>query len=92
MTPARAARSSTSTAIVAPATAIRMPGMRLWPLSSRITTRVPAPTMNAVQLVLPSISALAMAHRFRSGPSASMEKPKNFGNWLISTVRAIPFM
>ncbi|MNP51253.1 hypothetical protein D3C76_1455580 [compost metagenome] len=92
LTPARAARSSTPTATVAPTTAIRIPGMRLCPLSSRITARVAAPTMNAVQLVLPSISAVAMAHRFLSGPSVSIEKPKNFGSWLINTVSAMPFM
>ncbi|MNL18981.1 hypothetical protein D3C87_1401540 [compost metagenome] len=66
--------------------------MRLWGLSNRITTNVAAPTMNAVQLVLPSITAVAMAHRFLSGPSDSMEKPKNFGNWLINTVSAMPFI
>ena len=28
----------------------------------------------------------------RSGPSLSIEKPKSLGNWLISTVSAMPFM
>ena len=48
-TPARAARSIAPTTIVAPITAIRMPGTRLLPFSSRITARVPAPTRNAVR-------------------------------------------
>ncbi|MNY50273.1 hypothetical protein D3C86_1857670 [compost metagenome] len=50
------------------------------PLSSRITSRVAAPTMNAVQLVLPSITAVAIAQMFLSGPSDSIEKPKNLGS------------
>jgi len=33
-----------------------------------------------------------MAQMFRSGPSLSILKPKTFGTWLISTVRAMPFM
>jgi hypothetical protein len=33
-----------------------------------------------------------MAHAFRSGESPSIEKPSRFGNWLINTVSAIPFM
>ncbi|MOA55584.1 hypothetical protein D3C78_1794020 [compost metagenome] len=79
-TPAPVARSSTSTATVAPTTAIRMPGIRLLPLSSRITASVAAPTMKVVQLVWPSITPEAMAHRFLIGPSDSIEKPKIFGN------------
>ena len=69
-----------------------MPGTRLLPLSSRITASVPAPTMNAVQLVFPSSTAVAMAHRSLSGPSLSIEKPNSLGSWLISTVSAMPFM
>ena len=69
-----------------------MPGTRLLFLSSRITANVPAPIANAVQFVFPSRIASAMAHRFRNGPSPSIEKPKSLGNWLISTVSAIPFM
>ena len=33
-----------------------------------------------------------MAHRFRNGPSLSIEKPNSLGSWLISTVSAMPFM
>jgi hypothetical protein len=39
-----------------------------------------------------------MKHRVGNGPQISqgpselIEKPKNFGNWLIKTVNAIPFM
>jgi len=33
-----------------------------------------------------------MAHSFLNGPSPSIEKPSSLGNWLISTVNAIPFM
>ena len=57
-----------------------------------MTARVPAPTMNAVQLVLPSITAVAMAHKSLSGPSLSIEKPNSLGSWLINTVSAMPFM
>ena len=49
------------------------------PFSSRITASVPAPTRNAVQLVRPSSTALAMASRFLTGPSLSIENPKIFG-------------
>ncbi|MCY1245492.1 hypothetical protein D9M72_586470 [compost metagenome] len=91
-TPACVPRSSTPTTTVAPTTAIRMPGKRLLPLSSRMTARVPAPTMNVVQWVLPSITAVAMALRFPNGPSLSIEKPNSLGSWLINTVSAMPFM
>ena len=77
---------------VAPTTAIRMPGTRLLPLSSRITASVPAPTTKAAQFVLPSMIAPAMAHRSRNGPVPSIENPKSLGSWLISTVNAMPFM
>ena len=69
-----------------------MPGTRLLLLSSRITASVPAPTANAVQFVFPPRIASAIAQRFLSGPSLSIEKPKSLGSWLISTVSAIPFM
>ena len=77
---------------VAPTTAIRMPGTRLLLLSSRITANVPAPMANAIQLILPPRTAVAISHTLRSGPSLSIEKPRSFGTWLISTVSAIPFM
>jgi hypothetical protein len=77
---------------VAPITATRMPGTRLVFLRSKITASEPAPTAKAVQFALPPRIASAIAHRFRSGPSFSMEKPKSLGSWLISTVSAIPFM
>ena len=69
-----------------------MPGKRLWPLSSKMTASVPAPTAKVVQLVSPSKIAVAMAQTFVSGPSLSIEKPKSFGSWLINTVNAMPFM
>ncbi|MCY1379622.1 hypothetical protein D9M69_673610 [compost metagenome] len=69
-----------------------MPGTRLWFFSIRITTRVAAPIRNVVQLALPPSTPEPMAHRLRNGPSLSMEKPNNLGNWLISTVKAMPFM
>ena len=62
------------------------------PLSSRIAARVPAPMRNVVQLARPSRTAEAMATRSLIGPLLSMEKPKIFGNWLINTVSAMPFM
>ena len=62
------------------------------PLSSRITASVPAPMASAVQFVLPSRIASPIAHRLRSGPSLSIEKPNSLGSWLISTVSAMPFM
>ena len=48
--------------------------------------------MNAVQLARPSSTAVAMAHTLCSGPSLSIENPNSLGNWLISTVSAMPFM
>ena len=57
-----------------------------------MTINVPSPISKATQFVLPSRIALAIAHRFRKGPSLSIEKPKNFGSWLINTVNAIPFI
>ena len=77
---------------VAPITAIRTPGRRLLPFSSRMVASVAAPSRNATQFVLPFHTASAMAHRLRNGPSASTEKPSSLGSWLISTVSAMPFM
>ncbi|MNF91251.1 hypothetical protein D3C84_738450 [compost metagenome] len=73
-------RSSTPTAMVAPATAIRIPGTRFLSLSNKMTATVAAPIMKVVQLVFPSITEVVMAHRLRSGPSDSIEKPKNLGS------------
>ena len=53
---------------------------------------VPAPIANAIQLALPLDIAVAIAARLRNGPSASTENPNSFGNLLISTTSAIPFM
>jgi hypothetical protein len=77
---------------VAPITAIRTPGRRLLRLSSRISARVAPPTSSAMALVLPASSACANSQSLRSGSSPATEKPKSFGNWLISTVSAMPFM
>jgi hypothetical protein len=80
------------TTIVAPTTAIRMPGMRLLPLSSRITARVPAPTVNVIQLAMPFRIEAAMAHKSATGPTPSILNPNSLGSWLINTVSAMPFM
>jgi hypothetical protein len=69
-----------------------IPGIRLLLLRSKITARLPAPIASATQFVLPSTTASAIAHRLRSGPSLSIEKPKSLGSWLIRTVNAMPFM
>ena len=66
--------------------------MRSLFFNSRITANVPKPMANAVQLVRPPRTAAAMSHTSLSGPLFSMEKPRSFGTWLISTVSAIPFM
>ena len=69
-----------------------MPGIFLLPLSRRIRTSAAAPIDKAAQLVLPSAIASPMAQTLRTGPSASMVKPRSLGNWLIITVSAMPFM
>ena len=91
-TPARAARSSTATAMVAAATAISMPGRRGHRFSTRISTRALPPIASTVTLVLPSHTFSMIPSICRSGPSALTEKPKSFGIWLRITVRAMPFM
>jgi hypothetical protein len=78
--------------MVAATTASNSPGMRLKGLSNRIAASVPAPTANAVQLALPSRMPRDICTRSRNGPAFSIEKPKSFGSWLTSTVRAMPFM
>ena len=80
------------TTSVAPTTAINTPGRRLLRLSSRITASVPAPSVNADQFVLPASTPLMSCRISCSGPSASTEKPNSAGNWLTSTVSAMPFM
>jgi hypothetical protein len=91
-TSARAPKSSAPTIAVAPTTAISTPGRRLLFFSSRITANVPAPIANAVQFVFPPRIASAISQRSRKGPCPSIEKPNSLGNWLISTVSAMPFM
>jgi hypothetical protein len=66
--------------------------MRCQGLSRNITVSVAAPMAKAVQLAAPSSSASPICHRSSSGPSLSIEIPNSFGNWLISTVNAMPFM
>ena len=85
-------RSKMLTITVAPITAISTPGSSLLPFSSRMTTSTPTPMASEVQLILPSQIAVPISSRLRNGPSPSMEKPSSLGSWLISTVRAMPFM
>ena len=54
---------STLTTTVAPTTAISTPGRRLLPFSSRMTTSAPAPMAKAVQLTLPSATALPICQQ-----------------------------
>ena len=65
---------------VAPTTAIRTPGKRLLPLRSKITTKVPAPTVKAVQFVFPGASvstnqALREAAHGAGGVAGEMGPP-----------------
>ena len=78
-TPALASRPSTPTAIVAPTTAIRMPGIRLKGLSSRITASVPAPTANAVQLAWPPSTASAICDEVAQRPGAVDREAEQLG-------------
>jgi hypothetical protein len=89
---ALSAKPNSPTIALAPKTAINIPGMRGIVLSARMAANVPAPTANAIQLAFPFKIACAIAHRFRNGPSPSIEKPKILGSWLTRTVSAIPFM
>ena len=66
--------------------------MRLYGLSRRIAASVPAPTANDVQFTFPPRTPSAMRNRSRNGPASSMENPRSFGSWLITTVSAMPFM
>jgi hypothetical protein len=47
---------------------------------------------NDVQFAFPPRMPSAMYTRSPNGPTPSIEKPENFGSWLISTVSAMPFM
>ena len=80
------------TITVAPITAISTPGSSLLPFSSRMIASTPTPIPREVQLILPAQIAVPISSRLRNGPSASTEKPNSLGSWLISTVRAMPFM
>ena len=88
----RSSRPSVATRTVAPITAISTPGKRLLRLSSRMSARVPPPTSSVVGLVLPASRPWKNAQSLCSGSSALTEKPKSLGSWLISTVKAMPFM
>ena len=57
-----------------------------------MTASVAAPTAKAAPFVFPASNAPTIAQSWRNGPSASIGKPKSFGNWLINTVSAMPFM
>ncbi|MNT41388.1 hypothetical protein D3C72_1777470 [compost metagenome] len=85
-------RSNMLTASVATITAIRMPGTRSKRFNNRISTRLPAPTAKLYQLVSPARIALPRLTMSRSGPASSSEMANSFGNWLTSTVSAIPFI
>ncbi|MNH10801.1 hypothetical protein D3C72_1032980 [compost metagenome] len=80
------------TASVASTTAMRMPGRRLNGLSSRISARLPPPTTKLGQWPWPASKAWIRFQVSRSGPWLSTDRPNSLGNWLISTVRAMPFM
>ena len=81
-----------STMTVVATTAISAPGNRLLRLSSRITASVALPSISAVQFVLPASTACMKPQALFKRPSASTENPKSAGNWLTSTVSAMPFM
>ncbi len=88
----RAARSKIATAIVAAATAIRMPGTRgsaLQDESTRACRRRPRTPRGSSR---PAITCSTMPHACRIGPSAETLKPRSFGIWLSITVSAMPFM
>ncbi|MCY1180451.1 hypothetical protein D9M73_208950 [compost metagenome] len=80
------------TASVAMTTAIRMPGTRSKRFRARISARLPAPTAKLYQLVCPARMALPSVTISRSGPASSIGMANSLGNWLTSTVRAMPFM
>ncbi|MNH17024.1 hypothetical protein D3C79_766770 [compost metagenome] len=61
-------------------------------MSSRINARLAPPTAKLGQCPWPAIKVCANCHRSRRGPWLSMERPNSLGNWLISTVSAMPFM
>ncbi|MNS38885.1 hypothetical protein D3C72_711500 [compost metagenome] len=69
-----------------------MPGTRSKRFNSRIIAKVAAPTAKAYQLVLPSITACASSHSSCNGPRPSIGMANILGNWLTSTVNAMPFM
>ena len=91
-TPARVARSSVATAIVATMTAIKTAGRRLLFLRRRIIAKVEEPTAKAVQFAFPLAMPSPIAQRSRNGPAPSIDKPNSLGNWLINTVSAMPFI
>ena len=78
-TPALSPRPSAPTTIVAATTAIRRPGMRFQGLSSRISTSVPAPMANAVQLACPPSDRLGDPHEVAQRPGAVDRKAEQLG-------------
>ena len=46
----------------------------------------------ATQFVPPLKISFPMAHKSRSGPWLSIEKPNSLGSWLTKTVKAMPFI
>ncbi|MNC55258.1 hypothetical protein D3C75_1047790 [compost metagenome] len=87
-----ASRLRPPTTRVAATTAMRMPGTRSKRASSRMSASVPMPMAKAIQLACPASRAWLRARMSRSGPLLSMEMPNSLGVWLISTVKAMPFM
>ncbi|MCY1372358.1 hypothetical protein D9M69_595590 [compost metagenome] len=60
-------------------------------MSSRIAASVPPPTAKVVQLAWPASRASARLRISCNGPSLLTEISNSLGNWLISTVSAMPF-
>jgi hypothetical protein len=92
LTPAERSRSNAATTSIAPTTASSVPGTRGNRFRTRIVASVPSPIAVAVGFTRPSTIAAPMRAMSRSGPASSIEKPSSLGTWLISTVKAMPFM
>ena len=86
-----AARSNAADTMVAPATATSTAGIfGMTRGSTRSTTSTPSPTASAAAVVSSRWSNHARSSSRK--PSASVENPQSFGNWLTTMVTASPFM
>ncbi len=90
--PAVSARSKQPTMIVATTTAMRMPGIRLFPLQQQDRRERAAADRERNPVDLAADNPSPIAQMSCNGPRLSILKPSSFGIWLISTVSAIPFM